>query len=461
MDVHLGVHMVDWLLHIHLLRGWLPTFWLFLTAAVLLATLVVQLGSKHRKKIPWQILIGIVAGGVGYFITWLISDVFFVFGVSLGYRVITVISLGIASLGYLIAALVMTHGYRRVLSAVGIPILILFTLLRVNMVYGEFILFSSVFGVPVYPTLNVETVHKATMTVAEWDALASAGKTPSHPEKGEVRSISIKGKQSGFNPRPADIYLPPAALSAHPPKLPVLIMLGGQPGSPDRFFTASNIAKTLDAYAKAHNGLAPIVVSPDQNGSTRNNSLCVDSPVVGNVETYITKDVTNWVNKELPVDSSVKQWGIGGFSQGGTCATQLGPRHPELYGHIIPMDGEIAPTEGSREEMINRYFNGDEEAYQAQIPIVAIKQHAPSTQTMFSAAGDQDSHSIGNMHAIGRAAEEAGMTVKTVITAHSGHDWNTVKTALPAAIDWLGAQMGLGTMTTQLEDYPGITVVTP
>jgi hypothetical protein len=72
--------------------------------------------------------------------------------VSLGYRVITVISLGIASLGYLIAALVMTHGYRRVLSAVGIPILILFTLLRVNMVYGEFILFSSVFGVPVYPT---------------------------------------------------------------------------------------------------------------------------------------------------------------------------------------------------------------------------------------------------------------------------------------------------------------------
>jgi hypothetical protein len=51
--------------------------------------------------------------------------------------------------------------------------------------------------------------------------------------------------------------------------------------------------------------------------------------------------------------------------------------------------------------------------------------------------------------------------VKTVITAHSGHDWNTVKTALPAVIDWLGAQMELGTMTTQIEDYPGITVVTP
>ncbi|MCH4159921.1 MAG: esterase family protein [Bifidobacterium sp.] len=453
--------MIDWLLHIHLLRGWLPTLWLFITAIVLLATFVMQLGSKHRKKILWQILIGLLSGAAGYFVTWLISDVFVVFGVSLGIRVITVISLGIGSLGYLIAVSVMNHGIRRVISIIAIPILVLFTLLRVNMVYGEFILFSSVFGVPVYKTLNLETVHHASMSVAQWDALAAANKAPAHPNKGEVRSITIAGTKSGFNPRPADIYLPPAALSAHPPKLPVLVMLGGQPGSPDRFFTASDISKVLDAYASAHHGLAPIVVSPDQNGSTRNNSLCINSPVVGNVETYLTVDVTNWITKELPVSTATNQWGIGGFSQGGTCATQLGPRHPKLYGHMLPIDGEIAPTQGSREEMINRYFNGDEKAYKEQIPIVAIQQHAPSTQTMFSVAGDQDSRSTGNIHAIGRAGVEAGMTVKTVVTAHSGHDWNTVKTALPPAIDWLSAQMGLGTMTKDLNDYPNITVVTP
>jgi S-formylglutathione hydrolase FrmB len=453
--------MLDWLLHIHLLRGWLPTLWFVLTIAVLLITLAMQLDSKHRKKIPWQILIGVVTGVCGYVVTWLLSDVFVVFGVSLGSRVTLVISLGIASLGYLIAVLVMTNGARRVMAGIGVPILVLFTLLRVNMAYGEFILFSSVFGVPVYATLNLSTIHHASMSVDEWDALAAADKAPAHPAKGEVRSVSIAGVKSGFNPRPADVYLPPAALSARPPKLPVLIMLGGQPGSPDRFFTASDIAKVLDAYAKAHHGVAPIVVSPDQNGSTRNNSLCIDSTVVGNVETYLTKDVTNWITKSLPVSTATNQWGIGGFSQGGTCATQLGPRHPHLYGHILPIDGEIAPTEGSHQEMIERYFHGDEQAYQEQIPIVAIRQHAPSTQTMFSVAGDQDSRSTGNIHAIGRAGLEAGMNVKTVITSHSGHDWNTVKTALPAAIDWIGAQMGLGTMTKEISDYPNITVVTP
>lgn len=453
--------MIDWLLHIHLLHGWLPTLWLCLTAAVLLITLVMQLGAKHRRKLLFEILIGIASGALGYLVTWLLSDVFVVFGVSLGYRVITVISLGLASLGYLIAALVMTHAGRRVVCAIAIPILVLFTLLRVNMVYGEFILFSSVFGVPVYSKLDTDAVRHPSMTVEEWNTLAAEGKAPHHPATGEVRSVDIKGKISGFNPRAADIYLPPAALSAKPPKLPVLIMLGGQPGSPDRFFTASNIAAVLNNYAKAHNGLAPIVVSPDQNGSTRNNSLCVDSPVVGNVESYVTKDVTNWVKKHLPVASSPTEWGIGGFSQGGTCSTQLGARHPELYGHMFPIDGEIAPTEGSRESMIRRYFNGDAKAYEAQIPVVAIKQHAPSTQTMFSAAGDQDARSIGNMHAIGGAGVDAGMTVKTVVTAHSGHDWNTVKTALNPGIDWISAQMGLGVMTKQLADYPNITVVTP
>jgi hypothetical protein len=73
------------------------------------------------------------------------------------------------------------------------------------------------------------------------------------------------------------IYLPPAALSDRPPALPVMELLAGQPGSPSRLIDAGNIAATMNAYAAKHDGLAPIVLVPDQNGEATHNSLSANN----------------------------------------------------------------------------------------------------------------------------------------------------------------------------------------
>ena len=136
--------------------------------------------------------------------------------------------------------------------------------------------------------------------------------------------MRIPNDRSQFSARPANIYLPPAALSEKPPALPVFVLLAGQPGSPDRLFTAGSIPAMMDAYAAQHDGLAPVVVSPDQNGSSFHNSLCVDSPVYGKAETYLSRDVPAWIRANLPVASQPRLWAIGGFSQGGTCSQPTG-----------------------------------------------------------------------------------------------------------------------------------------
>ena len=67
-----------------------------------------------------------LAGAAGLLVAWLVSDVFMVFGVSLGWPVIFTIAGGIAGVGFVIAAAVTMRGARRVLAIVLVPLVLLY-----------------------------------------------------------------------------------------------------------------------------------------------------------------------------------------------------------------------------------------------------------------------------------------------------------------------------------------------
>ncbi|RBP99847.1 alpha/beta hydrolase [Bifidobacterium xylocopae] len=448
--------MLKWFARIHLLIGWLPFAVFGLAGLGLLALLITQLVERRWKALTRELITTLTVGAAGLLATWLVSDVFMLFDVSLGWLVIWAVAAGFAAMGFVIASLVLNHGFRRVLASLMILPVILATALRVDMIYGEYTTLGSVFAVPIYPRLAPTQPAKARMSVKQWRELAAKGQVPRHPSKGKSYSFDIPNHISRFGARTADIYLPPAALSDQPPALPVFVLLAGQPGSPDRLFTAGGIQGMLDAYASRHNGLAPIVVSPDQNGGSKRNSLCVDSPVYGKAETYLTRDVPDWIKSNLPVATNAGMWAIGGFSQGGTCSTQLAPRHPHIYGAMLPADGELEPKQGSKDAMIRDYFHGDAQAFQAQVPTTAIARHAPSHQLLFTGAGERDPESIRSMTEIAQAAYKAGMDVEAVVAKDSGHDWHAVKASWQPGLEWMGERMGLGPMSKDLDQYSGI-----
>ncbi len=76
----------------------------------------------------------------------------------------------------------------------------------------------------------------------------------------------------------------------------------------------------------AHDGTASIIGMPDSNGSFQTDSECRNGRL-GNLETYLTVDVTRWVIRQLGGSSRRSQWAIGGPSSGGTCAMHLTLRH--------------------------------------------------------------------------------------------------------------------------------------
>src|SRR5262249_50829766 len=150
------------------------------------------------------------------------------------------------------------------------------------------------------------------------------------PGHGEVITADIPGTLSGSQARPAEVYLPPAFFDAHRPPLPVMVLLSGSPGTPSDWTRAAFADVTLDRWAAKHPGISPIVVTPAPNGSPLADTECANGGE-GNAEDYLIKDVRSYMvpHFDAPVDR--RMWAVGGLSEGGFCAMELGLRHPELF----------------------------------------------------------------------------------------------------------------------------------
>lgn len=221
---------------VSLLQGWLPVS-LFSVNGISLVLLLFMKTKRGKKMFHLliQLAIGVITFFVGGIIAWLISDVFLVFEVSLGWLVIFSIACGFGLIGFAATAFVFLHKWRKLVAVIAIILTLASTALHVDMIYGEYTTIGSIFGMGGFPKLEVNKQKSASSSIKQWRELAAQQKLPKLPKKGIVRSVYIPNTASHFNARIANVYLPPAALVKKSPKLPVMVMFAGQPGSPNHF----------------------------------------------------------------------------------------------------------------------------------------------------------------------------------------------------------------------------------
>jgi enterochelin esterase-like enzyme len=276
--------------------------------------------------------------------------------------------------------------------------------------------------------------------------LASTWTAPAAmPTRGRLLRVEIPGTASHFRARPALLWLPPAALVADPPALPVDVVMSGQSkgAGPEDVEDAGHIAAMMDALALTNRGLAPIVVVPDQLGPDSANPMCVDGPL-GNSRTYLEEDVPAWITAHLRVQTGPSAWTVGGFSQGGTCAIQLGAGDPGRFGNLVDVSGQPAPSIGPLPVTIRQGFSGDAAAYRAAVPAAVLAAHGPYRASNAFFAVGQDDHEYGPVMPVMAAhARAAGMHVSTWVVPGERHDWTTARAGLTAGIAWLLPQTGL------------------
>jgi S-formylglutathione hydrolase FrmB len=354
---------------------------------------------------------------------------------------------GFAFLG---AALALTAARRasrrRRLAAIGALVAVVTTaLLQINRHYGQFPTVESALGMAsdneiVFTALTPPTGEA--VRASPGTTLRQAWRPPADmPAAGRVTHVQIPGTISGFHARPAWIYLPPAYLGSKRAALPVLVLLAGIPGSPSDWLTGGRLAQRMDHFASRNRGLAPVVVMPDDTGSLWANPLCLDSRL-GNVETYLTRDVPDWIARNLEVNTDTRYWAVGGLSYGGTCALQLAVRQPRVFPTFLDMSGPEEVTLGDRGSTVRAAFGGDESRFRQvnSLDILATRKF-PDTAAMI-VIGTEDSEYLPAQRTVFRAAQRAGMNVGWAALP-GGHTWDVWGPALTQSLPWLAVRGGL------------------
>jgi S-formylglutathione hydrolase FrmB len=447
-----------------LMHGWIPTTIQVVTAVVL----ALAVGWRSRRwRMVWLPLAALVGGVAAYATHWYIVDR----GLS-NEPAPAGLWLWIALTG--VAAAVLTLGWRgarrwrRGATLAAIPLCLLCAALALNLWVGYFPTVQSAWNQLTSGPLPDQT-DQATIA-----AMAAKGTRPPH---GSVVPVVIPSDASHFKHRGELVYLPPEwfawghhplAGDTPPPPLPTVMMIGGQFNTPADWTRAGNAIRTIDDFAAAHHGKAPVLVFVDSGGAFNNDTECVNG-VRGNAADHLTKDVVPYMISNFHVSPDRSNWGIAGWSMGGTCAVDLTVMHPEMFSAFVDVAGDFFPNAGTKTQTIARLFGGDADAWTAFDPTTVINRHGPYNDVAgwFAVSSDGPPTprrdfaigDAGSMRLAGReaAANPSNQTAAAyslcalgrangidcaVLPQPGKHNWPFADRAFAAALPWLAGQLG-------------------
>jgi len=439
--------MTDFFVHASLLHGWLPILIQLLTVVVL----VVAVGRRSRQwrihRLPIALVVGIgCAAGLYWYITSL-----GIAGDPAPWRLWGWTALAGSATVLVVLGWRGTGWGRRGMAVLAVPLCGLCALLMLNLWVGYF--------PTAYIAWNKFTVGKVPDEVDRWTVTAMQLKHL-RPPRGVVVPVSTTSEESNFAHRAELVYLPPAWFASNPPpQLPTIMMIGSEMNTPADWIWAGNAKATIDRYAAQHGGNAPVFVFVDATGSFNNDTECVNG-TRGNSSVHLTKEVVPYMISNFGVSPSAKNWGIVGWSMGGTCAVQLTTRRPDLFSAFVDIAGDLSPNNGNRAQTIDRLFGGDEAKWAEFDPTTVMAQHGryDGVSALFEVPGSDGACSAPtpgaprdaranpegqDIAAATLCAEAHHYGIDSVIRTLPGlHDWGFANEAFADSLPWIAGVLG-------------------
>jgi S-formylglutathione hydrolase FrmB len=414
--------------HLSLMDGWFP-----LTVQVLAAiALVLAIGWRTRRWrrvwLPWSLVVGAILALAVY---WFVASEGLA-GEPAPRSLWVWTALVGTALAVLVAGWRSAAWWRRGVSALAVPLCLMCAALAVNLWTGYFPNVQAAWGQLTAGPLP-DQIDTATVTTLQ--------QHHSIPAKGTVVSIDTGDAASGFRHRTEIVYLPPAWYATDPPpRLPTLMMIGGEFNTPADWLRAGDAVKTADDFAAAHAGNAPVLVFVDAGGTFRNDTECVNG-VRGNSADHLTRDVVPYLVSHFGVSPARTSWGVVGWSMGGTCAVDLSVMHPDMFSAFEDIAGDVSPNSGDKAQTVSRLFGGSTAAWASFDPSTVMTRHGAydGVAGWFDVnvpAGEQ-TRAAATLCKVGAAH---GITC--AIEAQPGkHDWPFAAQAFAAALPWLAGRV--------------------
>ncbi len=223
------------------------------------------------------------------------------------------------------------------------------------------------------------------------------------------------------------------------------MMIGGEFNTPADWLRAGGAVKTIDEFAAAHGGNAPVFVFVDPGGTFNNDTECVNG-ARGNAADHLIKDVVPYVESNFGVSAKTANWGVVGWSMGGTCAVDLTVMHPDTFSAFEDIAGDLAPNAGTIPQTVARLFGGNAAAYQSFDPTDVITRHGPyqgisgrfDVNTAGASPPGDQARAASSLCALGT---NSGIAC-AVVTQPGNHDWPFASNAFAGALPWLASTIG-------------------
>lgn len=252
-----------------------------------------------------------------------------------------------------------------------------------------------------------------------------------------LATFTVHGPLSGLTGTVL-VQLPPGYQSATGAvrRYPVLEAFHGYPSAPagwDRLFHIGEAMRTQEDAGRLH---PTIVVMPQieipRGVDTEGVNGLAGQP---QLETWLTRDVPDWVAHTFRVEADRDAWATIGYSTGGFDAAMATLLHPAQYGAGIVLGGYYTPEFG---RFYTPYPPSSPLAARYDLPAVVGQEAPPVALWLETSHADPVSYpsSTAFLHAV-----RPPTAVHAVVLKDAGHRISVWVHLLPEALRWLGTNV--------------------
>ncbi len=345
-------------------------------------------------------------------------------------------------IGLLWWMLVTSHLVLRILSALlAFASAMTFGVATVNKYYDYYPTWGSAWsdltsqGVPATSVSITGGPHTTSASLGHFD-LAIAR------QYGLTLHLRIHGRISHIT-RSVYVFLPPQYFrpgSYQNYRFPVIELLHGFPGQPQDWITVLGVNTILDTLISEHKADPAVLVMPDANGGRGISLQCLNQHHGPRDDTYLAKDLPDYIYHHLRVQPLGAGWGIAGYSEGGFCAANLGLQHGSIFNDAAVLSGYFRPD-------LNQLINpprrvsafASQQQDRANTPVDLLRSlplGRPIPQ-FWLGAGDGDAPDVHAAQNFSELLQLRQPNVTLRLVRGGGHTMLTWRLLLPPMLQWM------------------------
>lgn len=250
---------------------------------------------------------------------------------------------------------------------------------------------------------------------------------------GRVQVLDVPGRTPADPTRQALVWLPPRydQMAAQGTSLPVVMVLPGQPSTPEVMFRHYDFGKIAAAEITAGHLHPFIAVFPPLMTDPPRDTECTDIPGGPQAQTWLTTSVYQATQHSFRTDSA--PWSIVGWSTGAFCAAKLVLTHPRQYQAAAAFGGYYAPL---TDKTTGDLFHRSRAARNANSPVWLYQHGGLHGRRLLLVSGRQDRGSWPATQQMLRATA-GDPNVSSLTFPTGGHNYRNYRRFLPDALQWL------------------------